>query len=246
VGPGEAAIWYLGHSGWAVKTRGHFLVFDYGRDNLGRPPDLPALSNGHVDPGELRGQRVTAFVSHEHADHFDPGIFRWREGLPGTRYVLGFRPDSAPPHEFMEPRETRTVDGMRVTTIRSNDTGVGFVVEVDGLVLFHAGDHANRRRDLTGDYAPEIEFIKARGLKPDLAFLPISGCNFGDHVAVEIGAEWTLRTLEPAMFLPMHGGFTECRYSPANAECNRRFPGIRTETIENRGDFVRYVKARGN
>jgi ankyrin repeat protein len=243
VAAGEAAIWYLGHSGWAVKTRDHFLVFDYGRSNLGCPPDLPALCNGHVDPAELRGQRVTVFVTHEHADHFDPGVFRWRERLPGIRYVLGFRPDSAPPHLQMQPRETRTVDGMRVTAIRSNDTGVGYVVEVDGLVLFHAGDHANRRRDLTGDYTPEIEFIRAQGLRPDIAFLPISGCNFGDHVAVEIGADWTLRTLEPAMFLPMHGGFMECRYGPANAECNRRFPGIWTATVENRGDFVRYRRA---
>lgn len=246
VAPGEAAIWYLGHSGWAVKTRGHFLVFDYGQSNLGLPPDLPALCNGHVDPAELRGQRVTVFVSHVHADHFDPGVFRWREQLPGIRYVLGFQPDSAPPHEFMPPRETRTVDGMRVTTIRSNDTGVGYVVEVDGLVLFHAGDHANRRRDLTGDYTPEIEFIRAQGLRPDIAFLPISGCNFGDHVAVEIGADWTLRTLAPGMFLPMHGGFMECRYGPANAECNQRFPGIRTASVENRGDFVRYRRAKAS
>ncbi len=241
---GEAAIWYLGHSGWAVRTREHFLVFDAGADNFGRPPDRPALCNGHVDPAELRGQRVTVFVSHEHADHFDPGIFRWRQRLPGLRYVFGFRPDSAPPHLVMGPRETRTVDGMRVTTIRSNDSGVGFVVEVDGLVLFHAGDHANRRRDLTGNYTPEIEFIRERGLRPDIAFLPISGCNFGDHVAVEIGADWTLRTLAPGMFLPMHGGFMACRYGPVNAECHRRFPGIGTASIENRGDFVRFRKGQ--
>ncbi len=243
---GEAAIWYLGHSGWAVKTREHLLVFDYGGSFLGGPPDRPALCNGRIEPAELRGQRVTVFVTHEHADHFDPGIFAWSERLPGIRYVLGFRPDSAPPCEFMGPRETRTVDGMRVTTIRANDTGVGFVVEVDGLVLFHAGDHANRHRDLSGDYTPEIEFLRERGLKPDIAFLPISGCNFGDHVAVEIGADWTLRTLEPAMFLPMHGGFLQCRYAPANAECNRRFPGIRTATVENRGDFVRYRRTRAS
>ena len=241
---GEAAIWYLGHSGWAVKTREHFLVFDCGVSFLGRPPDRPGLCNGNIDPAELRGQRVTVFASHEHGDHFDPGIFRWRDQLPGINYVLGFRPDSAPAHVLMPPRETRTVDGMRVTSIRSNDSGVGFVVEVDGLVIFHAGDHANRHRDLSGDYTPEIEFIKAQGLRPDIAFLPISGCNFGDHVAVEIGADYTLRTLAPEMFLPMHGGFFECRYGPANAECRRKFPDIRTATIENRGDHLRYRKAR--
>ena len=154
--------------------------------------------------------------------------------------VLGFQPDSAPAHVLMGPRETRTVDGMRVTAIRSNDTGVGYLVEVDGLVIFHAGDHANRHRDLSGDYTPEIDFLQERGLRPDIAFLPISGCNFGDHVAVEIGAEYTLRKLQPRMFLPMHGGFFECQYGAVNAECRRRFPGIQTATVENRGDRVRY------
>ena len=24
----EAVIWYLGHSGWAIKTVNHFLIFD--------------------------------------------------------------------------------------------------------------------------------------------------------------------------------------------------------------------------
>ncbi len=26
---GDASIWYLFHSGWAIKTQNHFLIFDY-------------------------------------------------------------------------------------------------------------------------------------------------------------------------------------------------------------------------
>jgi len=26
--PGQAVIWYLYHSGWAVKTKNHLLIFD--------------------------------------------------------------------------------------------------------------------------------------------------------------------------------------------------------------------------
>jgi len=242
---GEASIWYLGHSGWAVRTHDHFLVFDYG-GSTGLPPDQPGLANGRIDPVELRGQRVTVFVTHEHGDHFDPAIFGWREQLPRIHYVLGFQADSAGAYVRMAPRETRTVDGIRVTTIRSLDSGVGYVVEVDGLVLFHAGDHANPDRDLNGDYPPEIEFIKAQGLDPDIAFLPVTGCNFRDPVAVEIGVEYTLRTLGPDMFLPMHGGFTDCRYGGVNGECRLRFPSIRTAEIVNRGDHLYYERARSS
>lgn len=237
---GEATVWFLGHSGWGVKTKNHFLVFDYMFD--ARDPDRPALCNGNVVPAELRGERVTVFASHGHGDHFDPRIFGWREQLPRVSYVLGFRADTLPPHVFIGPRETREVNGMRITAIRANDSGVGFVVEVDGIVLFHAGDHANRNRDLSGDFTPEIEFLQARGVKPDIAFLPATGCNFGDHVAVEIGVEYALEKLRPALFLPMHAGSFNCDFGACETRSHERFPQMRVETASNRGDHLRYRK----
>jgi ankyrin repeat protein/L-ascorbate metabolism protein UlaG (beta-lactamase superfamily) len=239
---GAAAVWFLGHSGWGVKTKNHFLIFDYMFD--AREPDRPGLCNGSVVPAELRGERVTVFVSHEHADHFDRRIFDWRERLPRISYVLGFRADTLPPHVFVGPRETREVEGMKITTIRANDSGVGFVVEVDGLVLFHAGDHANRHRDLTGDYTPEIEFLQAQGVKPDIAFLPATGCNFGDHVAVETGVEYALEKLSPALFLPMHAGSFGCDFGTCGTRSHERFPQMRVETVSNRGDHLRYQKEK--
>lgn len=238
---GEATMWFLGHSGWGVKTKNHFLIFDYMFE--ARDPDRPGLCNGSVVPAELRGERVTVFASHGHGDHFDPRIFGWRERLPRVGYVLGFRADTLPPHVFIGPRETREVDGMRITTIRANDSGVGFVVEVDGLVLFHAGDHANRNRDLSGDFTPEIEFLLARGVRPDIALLPVTGCGFGDHVAVEAGVQYALENLRPALFLPMHGGSFGCDFSTCETMSRERFPQMRVETMANRGDHLRYRKA---
>jgi len=235
---GEAAIWFLGHSGWGIRTRNHFLVFDYMPDDP--PADQPGLCNGSVAPEELKGERVTVFASHEHGDHFDRRIFGWRERLPRATYVLGFRADTLPPHVFIGPRETREVDGMKITTIRANDSGVGFVVEVDGLVLFHAGDHANRNRDLSGDFTPEIEFLQSRGVKPDIALLPVTGCSFGDHVAVEAGVEYALEKLRPALFLPMHGGSFGCDFGSCETRSRERFPQMRVETVSNRGDHLRY------
>ena len=239
---GEAEICYLGHSGWAVKTRDHLLVFDYFTD--GALPDAPALANGYVAPAELAGERVTVFVSHAHPDHFDPAVFAWRGAIPRLTYVLGFEPDSAPPHVRVEPRQTRTVDGMRVTAIASTDQGVGFVVEVDGLVIFHAGDHANRRRDLTGDYPPEIDFLAASGLRPDIAFVPVSGCGFGDQEAVRLGVQYALDKLAPELFLPMHGGSYNCRYRDGNMAAVRVGQGTSCAAMDNRGDHLRYRKGK--
>ncbi|MFH1313728.1 MAG: ankyrin repeat domain-containing protein [Candidatus Eisenbacteria bacterium] len=240
---GEAVIWYLGHSGWALKTRNHFLVFDY--FDQGNEPSQPALCNGNINPVELAGETVTVFASHEHGDHYDPMIFDWRETLPNVTYVLGCEPEDTPaPYEYAAPRTSRTINGMKVSTIESNDTGVGFIVEVDGLVIFHAGDHANRQRDFSGPYQAEIDHLAAGGMKPDIAFMPVSGCGFGDQEAVKLGVHYALGTLKPSVFIPMHGGRNSYRYHEFIGDCMDKFTNVQMEAPRNRGDHFRYRDGR--
>ena len=239
---GEATIWYLDHSGWAIKTREHFLVFDY--FNRGRAPAAPGLCNGCIQPSEIAGEQVTVFVTHEHGDHYDPAIFEWQENLPDITYVLGCRIEEDYPHVFMEGRKERKINGMKVTTIESNDTGVGYVIEVDGLVIFHAGDHANRHQDFSGTYKAEIEYLDSKGVRPDIAFMPISGCGFGDQVAVKMGVHYTLETLKPLVFLPMHSGGNEFRYHEFITEAKKEFPNIEMRAPKASGDHFRYRDGR--
>jgi len=77
---GEATVWLLGHSGWAIKTQNHLLVFDYFDDTRARKPDHPCLVSGCIDTADLKNQHLTVFSTHEHADHFNQLIFS-RNGL---------------------------------------------------------------------------------------------------------------------------------------------------------------------
>ena len=52
----QAEIYYLGHSGWAVKTKSHFLIFDYFEAN--KNVESKALTNGHINPAEIRNENV--------------------------------------------------------------------------------------------------------------------------------------------------------------------------------------------
>ncbi len=248
---GEMKIWNLGHSGWAVQTAGRLLIFDYAV--MGRPADQPALCNGGIDPEEIAGLETTVFVSHAHNDHFDPRIFELSGKIPKLNYVFGFTPDRAtradlpealPAHEVMGPRETREFDGVKVTTIESNDSGVGFLVEVDGVAVYHAGDHANRQRDFSGPFTAEIEFLAATGVRPDVAFLPVSGCGFGDLEAVRLGNDLVLETLKPVLALPMHGGDLARGYREFVEGCGDRFPVTQLRAVEHRGDCVTYRKGK--
>jgi ankyrin repeat protein/L-ascorbate metabolism protein UlaG (beta-lactamase superfamily) len=224
-GPREAEVWYLGHSAWAVKTARHFLVFDYG--DVGRRADQPGLRSGDINPAEIARERVTVFVSHEHADHFRPAIFEWRRTVPRIGYVLGFQPGNLPgnpAYECLEPRQSRTIDGMKVTTLRSNDSGVGFAIEVDGLSIFHPGDHTRRSMDRSDPFEEEIDVLVRQGFRPDIAFIPLNGCGMTDQAPVRVGTEYVLDTLKPRVLFPMHGGTCGNRYVEFIRSIRDRYP----------------------
>jgi len=237
---GDARVWYLGHSSMAVQTRNNLLIFDYFEN--GRPADSPRLANGTISPEEIADQKVTVFASHIHGDHYDPVIFGWREQVENITYVLGFEPDdeNVPAHESIGPRESRKFGDVTVHTIASNDSGVGFMVEVDGVTIFHAGDHANRRRDLSGDYCPEIDYLVAAGHRPDLTMLPTTGCNFGDQVAVRAGIDYTLKAFGATTFFPMHAGTNPARYVDIWNEIGPRHAQVEAVIPRDSGDSYDY------
>ncbi len=236
----EADIWFLSHSSWAIKTENHLMIFDY-HERVDQPAQA-SLANGFVNPSELKDENVMVFASHVHGDHYDPRIWDWREQISDITYVLGFEPEGEdiPEYELMTGRQTRTIDDVKITTIESNDSGVGFLLEIDGLTILHPGDHANRLRDFSGPYQGEIDWLAENNPRPDIAFLPISGCNFGDQVAVKMGVNYALRTLKPRVFFPMHGGDLTKRYQVFNDELRDEYPNIRMEAAELRGDHFHY------
>ena len=237
---GNARVWYLGHSAMAVQTQNNFLIFDYYENS--RSSDSPCLANGNIYPEEIAGQKVTVFASHVHGDHYDPVIFQWSEQVKDITYVLGFVPEdeNVPAHETIGPRETKKYGDVTVHTIASNDSGVGFMVEVDGLTVFHAGDHANRQRDLSGDYCPEIDYLVEAGFQPDLTMLPTTGCNFGDQVAVRNGIDYTLEKFGATTFFPMHAGNNPARYVEVWDEVGPKHTQVEVVIPRDNGDWYVY------
>jgi ankyrin repeat protein/L-ascorbate metabolism protein UlaG (beta-lactamase superfamily) len=245
VSKGEAQCWYAEHSGCVIKTSQHLLVFDY----YERPPlaDQPGLASGLITPDEIAGENVIVFASHVHGDHYSPVIWGWRDRLPNVTYVLGFEPPqpaagqpAIPAYEFIGPRQTRTIDGVKITTIESNDSGVGFWVEVDGVTVLHAGDHANRSRDWSTPFKAEIDWLAGKNTRPDIAFFPVSGCGFGDREAVKMGVHYALETLQPMVFVPLHAGRAEYVYHDFIADCRDKFPQTSMYAPECSGDSFHY------
>ena len=207
---GQAVVWYLGHSGWAVKTQNQLLIFDYWKN--GAEPDEPGLDNGTINAEELKDLNVTVFASHAHGDHYMPEIFSWRKTMAKTTYIMGFKPEKFEGYTLLPNRDKKEINGMEITAIESNDSGQGFFIKVDGVTIFHPGDHANRKRDFSGPFKKEIDFLADQGLKADIMFAPVSGCGFGDIVAVKKGVFYTIDRLASRSIFPMHSSGNESRY----------------------------------
>ncbi len=244
IGAKEAAIWFLGHSGWAIKTKNHVLIFDYWP--LGETPSNPGLCNGWINPAELSGRKVDVFVSHFHQDHYTPAtIFGWKDQIQDITYFLGLRPrDTVPAYEYMEGRMENRYGDIKLTTIPSTDAGVGMVIEVDGLTIFHAGDHTNGRNALMGEFSNEIDFLRDKGIKPDICFMGILGCSLGNPPQVRDGVIYALETLKPKVFIPMHAQTREKEYREFIDGIKGQFESVQMVAPGNRGDHFLYSKGK--
>jgi L-ascorbate metabolism protein UlaG (beta-lactamase superfamily) len=246
---GQASLWYLGHCGWAVKTEEHFLVFDYW-NGAGAAPARPCMANGHVDPSEIADENVYVFVTHEHGDHYDPMINEWSTELDNVTYVYGFRPEltpqyreggyDGPDYEYIGPREYTELDGLKIRTIEANDGGVGFFIEVDGLRLYHAGDHAGWADDERDGFFSEIDYLAPYADGIDLAFLNVTGCHAHDPERLLEGNVYTLEAMSPRVLIPTHSIDREYVYAEAAEELAAE--GVVTSVCcpMNRGDSYFY------
>lgn len=232
--PGEAVVWYLGHCGYAVRTAGHLLVFDY--IELEESPTERGLANGFVDPEEIRDLRVRVFVSHSHVDHFDRTILGWQKTVPDIQYVFGWQEmEGERYHNLPGPRASLELSGMKVRTVNSRHAGVdevAYLVEVDGLVLFHGGDYQGRMgRGEASNAVEDMRYLRAGARPPDLMFL---GAWTGDPY-LDI-----IRGLEPRYIFPGHYRKQEHKYREFAAELNRL--GVATPVVcpGRRGDSFAY------
>jgi len=150
---------------------------------------------------------VTVFATHAHGDHYDQSIFDWKNTIPDIEYVLCWNQNTNGNEYTMIPiHEEKTIRDMNVYVNYSTDLGGGYVVEVDGLVLFHMGDHANGEDKLMTAFTDEIDLIAERNDNIDIVFGGIRGCSLGQPEQVKQGIYYTIDKLHPKLFVPMHTG----------------------------------------
>jgi len=202
----SAKVWYLFQSGFAVQTGGHFLIFDYWRDR----PKGEGLESGVIDPAALRSHDVAVFISHRHADHYNRKIHTWRHEIPKLRIILSDDIRAVDGALTIGAGSTLAHPDLTVQTLASNDEGVAFVVDVDGMRIYHAGDlnwwHWEGEPDdynegMAASYKSQID--KLSGNPIDLAFVPVDP-RLNEQYAW--GIDYLMRTADVRHVIPMHFG----------------------------------------
>jgi L-ascorbate metabolism protein UlaG (beta-lactamase superfamily) len=229
---GEALIWYLGHAGWAVKTKNHMLIFDYvSVFRSGKVPENPSLAGGYINPSEIKDCSVFVFVSHRHGDHFDPVIFEWEKSVKNIRYIFGWEEGKNPRYHYLtEPRTKRTIDGIEIFNINHAFDGIpeaAFLVRGDGLIIFHSGDHGSTGEEIDPLFKANIDYLAQQENQIDLAFISQFGNRTGGNV--NNGDLYTMERLGPKVTFPMHQGGGERFYKKFAQGAQRK--GARTQVI---------------
>lgn len=193
-------VTYIDHSGFLVETDHSYLLFDYWKG------EIPSLSYE---------KELYIFSSHIHHDHYTKDIFRLENKCRKVCYVLSSdikRGSSfwkkAENVIFMKPHGKKTVDECRITTLTSTDEGVAFLVEVEGKVIYHAGDlhwwdwpgepeEENKRMEVL--YKKELETLKPNQI--DCAFVVLDP---RQEESGALGMDYFMKKAGARYVFPMH------------------------------------------
>ena len=212
---------YIFHSAFMLECNTCTLIFDYWLD--------PAQILPRMLPS---GKPVYVFASHFHEDHFTKEIFQWRQTDNSRHYTYILSKDilkhrraqKDEADEWLAKGGTWQNNQLKVYATGSTDSGVSWIIEVEGKTIFHAGDLNNwYARFLTDDYdggnilseefglihpdkeekryLGELKDIKKIASHFDIAMFPIDGRIGNGYTR---GGRQFIGQFSIGLFVPMH------------------------------------------
>jgi L-ascorbate metabolism protein UlaG (beta-lactamase superfamily) len=225
-------IYYIYHSGFAIETTNHFLVFDYYKESNNTNESIHLNSFALKDLIKNK-KNVLVFSSHSHHDHFNPVILDWEKYNQNIKYILSsditlenwkdnyykisqdeelfFKTELAGITDLSSSKEPNIkFKDVYIKAYGSTDIGISFLVKIDEISIFHAGDlnwwhwkedSLEERKAAEENFKTEIDKIKGEHI--DIAFFPVDPRL---EEFYSLGAEYFIKEIEPKTLIPMHFG----------------------------------------
>ena len=202
-------IHYFYNSGWMIETDKHVVVIDF-ITHAASGTTLRQLEN-LLRQADSRGKKIIVLVTHEHQDHFDPLIFQLSNNFSGIKYILGwkYKADASIPIQTLIAGDSVIQADYKIYTHASTDAGVGFLIEIDGYTIYHAGDHALWTMQMLESFTDQLKQIRSKAKHIDLAFLPaargmFTKCTYDS--TIRKGLQVSLEILNPHIVALQHIG----------------------------------------
>ena len=203
-------IRYIYHSCFLIETTNSFLLFDYFKHKNDKTgfDFIKLLSDVFASPKALY-----IFSSHSHQDHFNYEVFSWINKKPNSYYILSSdikifsRVDNS---YIVRPGDELTINEIKLNIFGSTDEGVSFMVNIDGLNIFHAGDlnwwkwyddSPEEEKAMEDGFKSIVADIAGHGAKIDVAFFPVDRRLELNYLC---GGQYFIEQLKPKLFIPMH------------------------------------------
>ena len=206
-------VTYIGHSGFLLEASNAYFLFDYYEG------DIPEMN---------REYPLVVFISHKHADHYNPAIFELAKKYPYIYFVVSkdvpvkwkiqeyLAQDVALENKVLVVRKNTETELMlhgqakplKIITLKSTDEGVAYLLEYGGKKYYHAGDlnlwiwagETKQYNDnMSIKYFRELE--KLKGMEIEAAFVPLDPRQEQDAFA---GMESFLEYTKTKKVFPMH------------------------------------------
>lgn len=204
---GKSYLMFLGQAGFVLKSKsGKLLAMDlYLSDCVARYDGFKRLMPFVLDPDEIVFDYI--ITTHAHYDHFDPDSIPTlianektkllaSEGCEKEVKQLGLSSSNI---SYVKVGDRLVLDDMKIDFVfcdhgDSAPDAFGIVIEIDGKLVYFAGDTCLR--------TDKIDEIKC-GRDFDIMIAPINGTfgNMNETDAVEL-----CRRIQPKLMIPCHFG----------------------------------------
>lgn len=239
---------YIYHSGFAIEAEGVTVIIDYYKDSSETERNRGIVHDYLLQkPGKLY-----VLSTHFHPDHFNREVLTWKEQRPDIIYIfskdiLKHRRTAPEDGIYIKKGESYEDDTLRIDAFGSTDVGVSFLLHLQGMRIFHAGDLNNWHwseesteeeiRKANGDFLAEVKYLKQRVSAIDLVMFPVDRRMGKDYMK---GAKQFIEQIKTAIFVPMH--FSE-DYEGGNAfRSIAEADGCRFISINHRGETFDITK----
>lgn len=203
-------IRYIHHSCFLVETDYSFLLFDYYKHKN---------NTGDFDFSELLDyifnspKALYVFGSHAHSDHFNYDVLSWINKKHSTYYILSSDIkiyNNIDNLYIVKEGGELSVNNIKLNVFGSTDEGVSFLVNTEGLNIFHAGDlnwwkwigdTPEDEKAMEDSFKDIIQNISENKVSIDIAFFPVDRRLEQNYLC---GGQYFIERLNPKIFIPMH------------------------------------------